>query len=33
VDDVYLGYAGALADRARALVALQRAAAIWDVDF
>lgn len=33
VDDVYLGYAGALADRARALIALQRAAAIWDVDF
>ncbi len=33
VDDVYLGYAGALADRARALVTLQRAAAIWDVDF
>jgi len=28
-----LGYAGALADRARALIALQRAAAIWDVDF
>jgi hypothetical protein len=27
VDDVYLGYAGALADRARALIALQRAAA------
>ena len=33
VDDVYLGYAGALADRARALVTLERAAAIWDVDF
>ncbi len=33
VDDVYLGYATALADRARALVTLQRAAAIWDVDF
>ena len=33
VDDVYLGYASALADRARALITLQRAAAIWDVDF
>jgi outer membrane protein, heavy metal efflux system len=33
VDDVTLGYAGALADRARALVTLERAAAIWDVDF
>ncbi len=31
VDDVYLGYAGALADHARALVTLERAAAIWDV--
>ena len=32
VDDVYLAYAGALADHAKALVALERAAAMWDVD-
>ncbi len=33
VDDVYLGYAAALADHARALVTLERAAAMWDMDF
>jgi hypothetical protein len=27
-----LAYAGALADHAKALVALERAAAMWDVD-
>lgn len=32
VDDVYLGYAAALADHARALVTLERAAAMWDVE-
>jgi len=33
VDDVYLGYAAALADHARASVTLERAAAMWDVEF
>lgn len=32
-DDVYLGYASALADHARATVTLDRAAAMWDVEF
>jgi cobalt-zinc-cadmium efflux system outer membrane protein len=31
--DIYLAYAQALADHARALVALEQAAAIWDVAF
>ena len=31
-DDVYLGYAGALAEHARALIALERAAGFWDID-
>jgi len=33
VDDVYLSYIGALAANAKALVALERAGAIWDLDF
>ena len=32
VDDVYLGYASALAEHARALVTLERAAATWDLE-
>ena len=32
-DDVYLGYAAALAEHARALVALERASGLWDLDF
>ncbi len=32
-DDVYLGYADALSDRAKTLVALERAAGMWDVRF
>jgi cobalt-zinc-cadmium efflux system outer membrane protein len=31
--DIYLSYAQALADHARALVSLEQAAAIWDVSF
>jgi cobalt-zinc-cadmium efflux system outer membrane protein len=31
--DIYLSYAQALADHARALVTLEQAAAIWDVSF
>jgi cobalt-zinc-cadmium efflux system outer membrane protein len=31
VNDVYLAYAGALADHAKALVALEQAAGMWDV--
>lgn len=33
VDDVYLGYASAVADHARASVTLERAAAMWDMEF
>lgn len=33
VDDVYLGYASALAEHARASVTLERAAAMWDLEF
>jgi cobalt-zinc-cadmium efflux system outer membrane protein len=33
VDDVYLGYTGALADHAKALVALDRAAGRWEAPF
>jgi cobalt-zinc-cadmium efflux system outer membrane protein len=32
-DDVYLSYVAALAANAKALVTLERAAAIWDLDF
>ena len=32
-DDVYLAYSGALADHSRALVAVELAAGIWDVQF
>ncbi len=31
-DDVYLGYADALTEHARALIALERSAGIWDVE-
>jgi len=32
-NEVYLGYFSALAEQARALVALEQAAGIWDIDF
>ncbi|HNN95593.1 MAG TPA: TolC family protein, partial [Pseudomonadota bacterium] len=33
VDEVNLSYADALAEHARGLIALERAAGIWDLDF
>jgi outer membrane protein TolC len=33
VNDVYLGYFGALATQAKSLIALEQAAGIWDIDF
>jgi len=33
VNDVYMGYFSALGDEAKALVALEQAAGIWDIDF
>jgi len=33
LDEVHVSYVSALADHARALVTVQRAAGIWDIDF